>query len=235
MKIVAVCHTCARRHLIDFDPRSGPGAAFGDWLEKHPGGLHATDFLWPERSGKKRQAPDGWLHYLHNADVKTAYASSAAYTIGLASLATSATLVAGREGTAVSNTTNLYLDYLIGGKVTVGTTPTAATVIEIWAYGSVDDTPTYPDVLDGTDSAETFDSPAIKANSMGLLDSLEVDETETDNAYWLRPTSLAKALTGGDFVPKNHGLFVTHNTVAALNSTAGNHVLSHTGVYLTVA
>ena len=35
----------------------------------------------------------------------------------------------------------------------------------------------------------------------------------------------------GGVVPKNHGLFVTHDTAVNLNSTAGNHSFSYTGVY----
>ena len=104
-------------------------------------------------------------------------AASAAYTITLASLATSSTLVAGRESTSVSNTTNLYLDYGIAGLITVGTTPTVNTIIEVWAYGSLNDTPTYPDVFDGTDSAETVTSVAIKQASLALLAVLNVDAT----------------------------------------------------------
>ena len=170
---------------------------------------------------------------MHNADTKITYAASAAYTITLASLATSSTLVAGREGTAVSNTTNLYLDYLIGGRITVGTTPTASTTIEVWAYASVNDTPTYPDVFDGTDSAETVTSAGIKYACLRQLASMAVDATTSDRVYWFAPTSLAN-LHGGA-VPKNHGLFCTHSTAVNLNATGGNHVLDHTGVYLTTA
>src|SRR3990172_6975931 len=35
------------------------------------------------------------------------------------------------------------------------TTPTASTFIEVHAVGAINDTPTYPDVFDGTDSAQT--------------------------------------------------------------------------------
>lgn len=165
------------------------------------------------------------------ASVKIEYASSAAYTIGLGSLASDTTLLAGRESTAVSNTANKYMDYLVAGKIRAGTSPTAGNTIEVWAYGSLDDTPTYPDVLDGTDSAETLTSANVKANMIKLVASITVDST-TDRDYFFGPVSLA-ALFGA--VPKNHGLFVTNGSGAALNATAGNHVLSHTGIYQTVA
>jgi hypothetical protein len=170
------------------------------------------------------------------ADVKTAYASSASYTLTTTSLASSATLIAGRESTAVSNTTNLYRDYLIGGRVTTGTTPTAG-IIEVWAYGSLNDTPLYADVLDGTDSDETFTSVNIKLAGLKLLARM-VTDTTSNRSYDFGPVSLLQA--SGQFgvmwtsVPKFHGLFVTHSTVAALNATAGNHIFSYTGVFDTV-
>ena len=166
------------------------------------------------------------------ADVKLAYGSSAAFTIGIESTASSSTFVAGRESTAVSNTTNLYLDYLISGEITVGTSPTADTEIKVYAYGSQNDTPDYPDVLDGTDSDETFTSAAIKDASLHLLAVLRVDSATSDRTYYFAPVSLA-AVFGG-VVPKNFGVFVTHNTGVNLNATAGNHKINYTGVYETV-
>lgn len=231
MKLVAVCHTCARKHAIDFDPSVGPGAAFGDWLQKHPGGVHDVDFVWPERSGKVVQPAGGWLHYAHNADVKVAYGSSFAYTITLGALGSSSDFTAGRESTAVSNTTNLYLDYLVGGKVKTGTSPTTLKNIRVYAYGSVNDTPTYPDVLDGTDSAETITDTEILAK-LPLLDDMPTDDS-SDQDYWFGPRSLASCF--GGLVPKNHGLFVSHDTAVNLNATDGNHVINGTGTYATVA
>lgn len=171
--------------------------------------------------------------FLHNADIKLAYGSSAAYTITLGALATSSTLVAGRESTAVSNTTNLYLDYLTGGKAQIGTTPTTNTSMELWVYGSVNDTPTYPDVLDGTDSAETITSAGIKYSALRLLVSMAVDSNTSNRDYWMAPSSIAAA--HGGLVPKNHGLFFTHNTGVNLNATDGNHVWNYTGVFMTAA
>lgn len=168
---------------------------------------------------------------LHNADTKVTYGSSAAYTCSLASLATSSTLVAGQEGTAVSNTTNLYLDYLAGGIVTVGTTPTANTFIEWWMYGSVNDTPTYPDVFDGTDSAETVTTASIKQSALGQFGAVLCSATTSNVGHWFCARSVATCF--GGLLPKNHGPFITHSTGVNLNATAGNHVLSYTGVYLT--
>lgn len=166
------------------------------------------------------------------ADRKIAYGSDTDLTITLASLATSSTLVAGQESTAVSNTTTLAIDYLLGGKITTGTSPTAARFIEVWVYAAFDDTPTYPDVLDGTNSAETFTSVDIKASSMALAAVIPTDNT-SDRTYYFAGISIA-SLFGGR-MPAAFGVFVTHSTGVNLNSTAGNHQITVRPITETIA
>src|SRR3990167_10392958 len=149
------------------------------------------------------------------ADIKTAYAASSALTITLASLATDASLLTGRESTAISNTTNLYLDYLIGGKITTGTTPTDAKEIRVYAYAAVEDDPIYGDVFDGTDSDETATSAGIRDAYLKLVAVIPTNNT-SDRTYWFGPVSL-EALFGG-VIPTAWGVFVTHNTGVNLNS-----------------
>lgn len=244
--LVGVCYDCKKRHEYQCTPARFPHA-MSEWEVKHRG--HRIEFRSPRRRLLNGHASSAyrlmtqwfdrlwdkwgvapWWMFEPNADQKLAYAASAAYTISLASLASSSTFTAGREGTAVSNTTNLYIDYLVGGKITVGTTPTTNKTIRIYAYGSVNDTPTYPDVLDGTDSAETFTNAEI-LGSLPFLSDQPVVSTTSDVAYWFSPRSIATAF--GGVVPKNHGLYVAHDTVAALNATGGNHVLDYTGCYRT--
>lgn len=161
-------------------------------------------------------------------DILHEWGSSAAYTITLTGLGTSSTKVAGRESTAISHTTADALDYLVGGKITTGTSPTASKTIDVWLYASIDDTPTYPDVFDGTDSAETVTSENVRNSALKLLASMVVDNT-SDRTYWFGPTGIAQLFGGA--LPKNHGLFVTHDTAVNLNATAANHALSYTPVY----
>ncbi len=162
------------------------------------------------------------------SDIKTKYpaTSSVALTLSLASLASDTNLLAGRESTAVDNTTNQDIDHIVSGMITAGTTPTVSRTIEVWAYASfktASGTPTYPDVLDGTDSAETITSANVKNAALRLVASIVVDAT-TDRAYYFAPVSIA-GLFGA--MPKFWGLFVVHNTVAALNATGGNHVIEY--------
>lgn len=164
------------------------------------------------------------------ADIKAKYGSSAALTITLASLPTSSTRVAGRESTVIDNSSNVYLDALVGGKITTGTSPTVDKSIEVWVYASVDDTPTYPDVLDGTDSDETFTGSSVNVrNGAVKLGAVVTVDSTSDRTYWIAPFSVA-ALFGG-ILPKRWGLWVTHDTGVNLNSNGSNHALSYTPVY----
>lgn len=157
------------------------------------------------------------------ADIKTQYPSTdtTALTITLASLPSDTNLLAGQESTAVDNTTNEDLDHLVSGRITLGTSPTASRVIEVWAYAPVSvilGTKTYPDVLDGTDSAETLTSTNVKVSALVRLWSTSTDNT-TDRAYYMPPKSIAQAFGA---MPTFWGLFVVHSTGVNLNSTAGN-------------
>lgn len=166
------------------------------------------------------------------ASLKTEYAASSNLTITLASLGTSSTWLAGRESNEVDNTTTKYLDYLLAGKVTVGTTPTASTEIRVYVVGLMDDS-TYPDVFDGADSAETVTSAGVGSAFLKLAAVMPVDATTSDRAYYFGPVSVAQ-LFGGS-LPKKFVVFVAHNSGVNLNSTGGNHQVTVTPVYATSA
>jgi len=164
------------------------------------------------------------------SDVKLAYGTAADATITLASLATDSNKLTGRESDALVNTTLLALDYLISGKITTGTSPTASKTIEVWAVGSWDGT-TYPDVFDGTDSAETITSAEIKNSICKLVAALATTSSSNVTTPF-GPVSLASIF--GGVVPAKVVFFVTHDTGVNLNSTAGNHQIRILPVYETV-
>lgn len=164
------------------------------------------------------------------ADLKLAYGTASDVTITLASLATDANLLTGRESAAIDNTSLLVLDYLVSGKITTGTSPTTAKSIDVWAVGSWDGT-NWPDVFDGTESAETITSSEIKASVCRYVAQMATIAT-SNVAYHFGPVSLAAAF--GGVLPPKIVLFVTHSTVAALNSTAGNHQIRLQPVYQTL-
>jgi hypothetical protein len=224
---VGVCLTCGKYHPIPKGERVESQAVL-DWHHKHRG--HAVG-AWPYKLL-------GFLDELkyrlaHNADAKVAYAADAAYTCTLTGLATSSTLLAGRESTGVSNASNKYLDELVSGFVTVGTSPTANTFIEVHVVGAIEDTPTYPDTFDGTDSAETVTSAGIKPSICRPVGIMLCDATTSDRTYPFAPLGIRQHF--GDAMPTAHVLWVTHSTGVNLNATAANHALYHLPVYATVA
>lgn len=162
------------------------------------------------------------------ANTKIVYGSSVALTITLANLASDTNLLAGRCSLAWDNTSNLYLDLLLGGFVSTGTSPTTDRSIEIWAYGSMNDTPVYQDTLDGTDSNKTLTAGIIKQDALQLVRALRTDNT-TNRKYYCPVTSIA-SLFGG-VLPKKGGIFVVHNTGVNLRNTS-DHEFSVTPAYL---
>jgi hypothetical protein len=164
------------------------------------------------------------------ADIKIAYGTATDATITLASLASDTNLLAGRESTAIDNTSTLGLDYLVSGKVTTGTSPTASRSIEVWVVGSWDGT-NWPDVFDGTESAETITSSDIKASICRLVSAMATSST-SNVTYHFGPVSVSSLFGGA--VPPKFVIFVAHNTGVALNSTAGNHQIRLQPTYETV-
>lgn len=165
------------------------------------------------------------------ADVKVEYGTPSTGTGGVTSLATSSTFLAGYEWFVINNSTEKAVDYGVEGKITVGTTPTVNTEIRIYLVASHDGT-NWPDVFDGTPSAETVTSAGAAAGYLKLAAVLNVDATTSNRAYHY---SFKVAPHFGGVCPEKVAVFVTHNTGVNLNATAGTHTHSATPEYLTVA
>ncbi len=162
------------------------------------------------------------------------YSSNTAITMDLANLASSSTFLAGRESSQIDNTTNKYMDALVSGQISVGTTPTANTQIVVYVWGAETSLGTTAlDVLDGTDSAETLTNTGILANlRVGAV--LPVLATTSDIAYLVLPFSVAARF--GGVLPKFWGLFVAHNTGVNLRNTGVNtNSLEYVGIKYDVA
>lgn len=157
-----------------------------------------------------------------------AYGTSTAMTITLTSLASSSTLVAGRESTVVDNTGTLAIDYLVGGKIRAGAGTPIAGQIEVWAAGSYDGT-TFAGIVGAGDAALTLTNEKPR---MSLLDIIAVDTTAS-HTYEFGPKSIAQAF--GGVVPKKWGVFVTHNMSATLSATAADHEIKYTAINFTSA
>lgn len=163
-------------------------------------------------------------------DITQKWGADSQLAITLAGLASSSTLVAGQESTAFAiDGATPIIDLLLSGKITVGTTPTANTVIEVHLAAPINDTPTWGDVLDGTDSAETITNAQVKYAYLKLAAVLPVVATTSDVTYPFGPISVA-SLFGG-VLPTDIVAFVTHNTGVNLNATGSNHEISVQPVY----
>ena len=148
------------------------------------------------------------------------YGSVGTVTITLASLASDTNLVAGRESTAIDNKdTDQAIDVLVGGIVTTGTSPTASRQIEIWCYGSYDDT-NYSGSATGSDANLTPSEKSL----MKLLTVIPTGSTSNVSHKW-GPFSVAQA--HGGIMPVLWGIYIVHNTGVALNATGGNHEVQY--------
>jgi hypothetical protein len=110
---------------------------------------------------------------------------------------------------------------MVSGTISVGTTPTANTMIAVYVWGADTSLATTAiDTLDGTDSAETLTNTGYLF-SLKRLATINVTATTSDLAYPVLPCSVCQAL-GLQVLPKFWGLFVAHNTGVALRNTAVN-------------
>lgn len=132
----------------------------------------------------------------------------------LDSLAASSTLVAGRESDVITNTAN---DVLLAGRFKANNTAPTAGQIAVYVGAILNDTPTYPDVFDGTSSAETVTSADIRNSILRPVATITTDTT-SNRVYEFAPVNIA-ALFGG-VMPQKWWVFVTHSMVQALNATA---------------
>jgi hypothetical protein len=158
------------------------------------------------------------------------YGTKTDLTITLASLATNATFVVGRQSTQVTNATNRFDDAILDGFISVGTTPTINTRILVMVWGANDDLSTQAlDGLTGTDLGATITSAGIMYGIMRQAVALQVDATTSDRKYNFQGVSVKNAL-GLSVLPKFWGVYVSHNTGVNLNATGGNHKISYLGV-----
>ena len=161
------------------------------------------------------------------AVTKITYATSAAITCTLASLASSAS--AGRGCAAVDNTSNLYDDALLYLAVKTSASALANDkACYVYLYGSEDGTNFNGSSAEaeGTDAAVTIDSPT----NLILAGVIRCPASATT---YKGVFSVAAAF--GGVMPRKWGFVLRNYTGQALDSTEGNHTKSYTGITYTTA
>jgi hypothetical protein len=156
------------------------------------------------------------------SDIKQKFGTSTAVTITLASLASSAT--AGRESTAIDNTTNLYLDALLYVQCKLQTgTPASDLSIYVYGYASEDGT-NYTDPATGSDAAITLRDPT-NLRLIGILSTPDSGGLTYKGVY-----QVAHAFGGQ--MPRKWGVVVRNYTNITFSATGSDHAISYTGIHL---
>jgi hypothetical protein len=227
---LGICRRCKKYHKVEgHNPLLFGQAAF-DWEYRHrqcelehPGSVEfiSTERIFPKNFDDRPYETAGigpqFLDWQENANATIVYIADAALTFDLTALPSSSTFVAGRESSVVTNSSN-YLDCRISGAFISGTTPTAPAEHRLYCVTPTEDTPTWPDVFDGTDSAETV-------TNTNILDSLPMIWSGTASAVSNITYPIIGAMTLAQaigFCPKAFVLFFTHFHTAALKTDAAN-------------
>jgi hypothetical protein len=160
------------------------------------------------------------------------YAASVALTVtNLHSLASdSGSYLAGWSSASVNNTSNAYLDYLVGGTFTTHASNRAAGDIRVYVIAALNDTPTWPATASGTigtEGALSFTDTEERDSLCRLLTVLTAD-TSASSILAFPPTGIAQLF--GGMMPAYWALFVTQNVSTAGLAAAGSAIY-HTPVY----
>lgn len=151
------------------------------------------------------------------ANINAAYGSPETLDITLDGLASDTNFLTGRESDAITNVSNLYLDYLLTGFITTGTTPTAGREIRVYVVG-IQQGSTWPSPFDGTDSDETLASAGARDGICRLAFSIVTSGT-SDFTYNFGPISVRGLF--GQVLPSQFVVFVTQGSGVNLNATGG--------------
>jgi hypothetical protein len=165
-------------------------------------------------------------------DIKLAFGASSALTqTNLDGLAASSTHVAGWESGVIDNSSNLYEDYIINAKIQVESASVTAGEIRMYLVAELDDS-TWPDVFDGTESAETVTDTEVR-DAICRLAASSANDTTASRTYYLNCPSAAAVFNG--CLPRKFVIFITQATGTTLETTGDPNQVYVKGVYRTVA
>jgi hypothetical protein len=150
---------------------------------------------------------------------KPVYSGSAtSITITLASLTTGSY----RQATAVDNTSNLYLDAHITGKIKTGASGVASTGTVTMYLAGYDGTQ-YANNATGTDGSFT---PDLQGN---LLPISTIGATANATTYYF-PSIYVASAAGLLCLPQKWAIIIVNNTGGTFDATGGNFVIEYQGI-----
>jgi hypothetical protein len=152
--------------------------------------------------------------------LKPSYITAVSLTVtSLNSLATDTNLLAGWQSDSRDNTSDLWGDVWLSGKLTAGTSPTASKTIEIWVAGVLDGGTTWPDAITGSQGTCSLTSTNVKNAGLRPVHVITNDATSA-RVYPFGPFSIG-ALFGGALPPK-YAFYIVHNTGVSLASSGNS-------------
>lgn len=153
------------------------------------------------------------------------------YNIRPTGLTSSSTLRVGYQSAAVESSADSNpLDYHISGMITLGAATVTDASVEIHAFAAITDVPDYPPPLGAAAASATFLDDPQKRAALTLLKVLEGTVTSS-LSMGFGPIGLAQFF--GGFVPRRHGIFITHNTGAALSATTASCFIYRQPIFAT--
>ncbi len=153
------------------------------------------------------------------ADIKTAYGSATAITIGLEANSGLSNGSA-RQSTEVDNSSDLFRDVLVRIKTKGQASGTAE--CSVYLFGSVGDT------------IRSGGAGASDADYTGKLEELTFLGTIPMNATTSVTVLMRSFLQALGYVPNKWGIVVQNDSGASLSTTAGDHDVDYMGLFDTV-
>ena len=187
-----------------------------------------------EAAGEAPWWLDPSLHGMReNNNYQTSYVASAALTITLAALASDASLLAGRSSVFVDNgATGAPLEVGVSAVIenNTGSTPTVGTAVQVYAYSDIDDTPTYPDNILGTDANVSISTANNQNSALKLAASMTVAAVKgtTYPTGWNIMSQVALGALFGGWLPRYWGVWIVQSSGQSL---AGGTV-TQKGLYI---
>jgi len=147
------------------------------------------------------------------------YGTKTDITITLASLADGLW----QQSEAIDNSSNLFLDVLVGGFIKTGASgPGSGDYVDVYVAGSVDGGDTF-----GGDCSGINESYSGEDKNLKFLGRISTEDVST--TYEFGPWSIAAAF--GGVMPQKWVLVFDNESDGALDSTGANHEVHYLGVY----